>query len=543
MKQTWTIGNRIFGLAGFLSLVIAGVSTFAVLRINSLKTISESISGDCMPGLAAAAELSADLADAQIRVLRLLRVHTADERKAIRDEVSQLAAAINDSILKYEATIRSSQDRQLFTTLKERRTEYLAVRDQFFAVIETTNSAEAVKMADGPLKAAYTAYDQAGATLMKHNSKAGEQAAATMAAEVQSARLLLIVSSSLALLAGLVVSAFLVRRTTAVLNGVVESVATGAEQIASASSQVAAASQSLAEGASQQAASLEETSSSLEEVSSMAKRNADNAGKAGEFSQLASRAADQGLAGMQTMAQAMQGIKESSDQVAKIIKTIDEIAFQTNILALNAAVEAARAGDAGMGFAVVADEVRSLAQRSAAAAKETAEKIETAIQRTSQGVGISAQVQTGLSEIVAQIKKVDELVAEVAGSSREQCQGIEQVNIAISQMDKITQTNAASAEESASASEELNAQAGTMTDAVGDLRQLSGAARASHTAPAAAMAQELAPPARKPAAPRAHKTPVTISSHTRKPAAKTKTPPGNHAGAKITMPAAAFQDF
>jgi len=180
---------------------------------------------------------------------------------------------------------------------------------------------------------------------------------------------------------------------------------------------------------------------------------------------------------MQLMNGAMEAIKISSDDIAKIIKTIDEIAFQTNILALNAAVEAARAGEAGMGFAVVADEVRNLAQRSAQAAKETAGKIEGAITKTAQGVGISKQVSETLLEIATKARQVDELVSEVAGASREQTQGITQVNIAVGQMDKVTQSNAANAEESAAAAEELNAQAVTMKDSVADLLQLVGGER------------------------------------------------------------------
>jgi methyl-accepting chemotaxis protein len=177
---------------------------------------------------------------------------------------------------------------------------------------------------------------------------------------------------------------------------------------------------------------------------------------------------------MQTMSAAMEAIKISSDDIAKIIKTIDEIAFQTNILALNAAVEAARAGEAGMGFAVVADEVRNLAQRSAQAAKETAAKIEGAIAKTAQGVDISSKVSLTLNEIVVKARQVDELAAEVAGASREQTQGITQINIAVGQMDKVTQSNAANAEESAAAAEELNAQALTMKESVAQLLRLVG---------------------------------------------------------------------
>jgi len=243
--------------------------------------------------------------------------------------------------------------------------------------------------------------------------------------------------------------------------------------------QVSSASQSLAEGAGEQAASLEETSASLEEMSSMTKRNAENAQKATDLAKQARSAADKGVGDMQAMSAAMEALKISSDDIAKIIKTIDEIAFQTNILALNAAVEAARAGEAGMGFAVVADEVRNLAQRSAQAAKETAAKIEGAITKTAQGVELSSKVAETLNEIVTKARQVDELAAEVAGASQEQTQGIVQINTAVGQMDKVTQSNAANAEESAAAAQELNSQAAAMKDSVAELLQLVGGGQAT----------------------------------------------------------------
>ncbi|HLP01965.1 MAG TPA: methyl-accepting chemotaxis protein [Opitutaceae bacterium] len=253
------------------------------------------------------------------------------------------------------------------------------------------------------------------------------------------------------------------------IRSVVETLSAGAAQVVAAASQVSASSQSLAQGTSEQAASLEETSASIEEMASMTKRNAASADEVNSLAKGARTAAERGSSDMQSMSAAMAAIKASGSDIAKIIKTIDEIAFQTNILALNAAVEAARAGEAGAGFAVVAEEVRALAQRSAQAAKETSAQIETAIRNTNSGVQITDQVAGALTEIVTQARKVDQLAAEVASASREQTQGITQVSTAIVQMDKVTQSNAASAEESASAAEELNAQAEAMREAVGRL--------------------------------------------------------------------------
>ena len=284
----------------------------------------------------------------------------------------------------------------------------------------------------------------------------------------QTVRLILTVSGG-ALVFGILAAVLLIRAIVRPIKAIIEDLLSGADQTATAAGQVSAASQTLAEGASEQAASLEETSSSLEEMSSMTRRNAENAEKANELAKQTRAAADSGATDMEAMSTAMEAIKTSSADIAKIIKTIDEIAFQTNILALNAAVEAARAGEAGMGFGVVAEEVRNLAQRSAQAAKETAAKIEGAITKTEHGVRISAKVGQSLQEIVDKVRKVDDLVGEVTAASKEQSQGLGQVNVAVTQMDKVTQSNAATAEESASAAEELNAQADVLKEAVEQL--------------------------------------------------------------------------
>jgi methyl-accepting chemotaxis protein len=237
--------------------------------------------------------------------------------------------------------------------------------------------------------------------------------------------------------------------------------------VSSASQQISSGAQSLAQGANEQASSLEEVSSSLEEMSSMTKQNAENAIQAKSLADETNKNALQGTSAMGNMTDAINRIKESSDQTAKIVKTIDEIAMQTNLLALNAAVEAARAGEAGRGFAVVAEEVRNLAQRSAEAAKNTANMIEESVRNAGDGVSISAEVSKTFELITVSVKKVNDLIGEIAAASQEQAQGIDQVNTAVSQMDKVTQQNAANSEESASAAEELSSQSEELANMVG----------------------------------------------------------------------------
>ncbi len=239
-----------------------------------------------------------------------------------------------------------------------------------------------------------------------------------------------------------------------------------AEQVSLASSQISAGSKTLSDGASQQAASIEEVTSSLQEVAAMTKQNAENAGEAHNLSKIAETTTAAGVESMMRLSEAIDRIKTSSDSTAKIIKTIDEIAFQTNLLALNAAVEAARAGDAGKGFAVVAEEVRNLAMRSAEAAKNTASLIEESLKNSQGGVALNQEVLKKLNEINGQVTRVGSVMENIAQASEQQSQAVDQVNTIITQMNAVTQQVAANAEESASGANELTRQAMELTSLV-----------------------------------------------------------------------------
>jgi methyl-accepting chemotaxis protein/methyl-accepting chemotaxis protein-1 (serine sensor receptor) len=264
----------------------------------------------------------------------------------------------------------------------------------------------------------------------------------------------------------------MIRQVIALLRGSVLELSESAVQIASAAGQLAASSQTMAQGSSEQAATIEETSSATAQINSMAQRTKESSRSAAEMmgrSQLSFQTTNRQLT---EMVGAMQEINASSQRISKIIKVIDEIAFQTNILALNAAVEAARAGEAGMGFAVVADEVRNLAQRCAQAAKDTADLIEESITRSTGGRAKVDQVALAIREITTESAKIKLIVDEINAGSVEQSTGIDQISRAISQMEQVTQGTASSAEQGAAAAEQLNSQAVTMKDVVGRITSM-----------------------------------------------------------------------
>ncbi|MFJ2995050.1 methyl-accepting chemotaxis protein [Pandoraea sp. NPDC087047] len=279
----------------------------------------------------------------------------------------------------------------------------------------------------------------------------------------------------------------------------VAEVRSGTESITSAAQQIAAGNTDLSARTEQQAASLEETASSMEELTATVRQNADNARQASQLAVNASEIATRGGQVSGQVGETMDGISTSSSKIVDIISVIDGIAFQTNILALNAAVEAARAGEQGRGFAVVAGEVRTLAQRSAAAAKEIKALIEDSSRRVQDGTALVAQQGHTMNEIVQAVKRVTDIMGEISAASAEQSSGIEQVNRAITQMDEVTQQNAALVEEAAAAAGSLEEQANRLKTTVSVFRLDASQAMASHAAPMLAALPAVAAPAARPA--------------------------------------------
>jgi len=289
----------------------------------------------------------------------------------------------------------------------------------------------------------------------------------------KSARML-ITGAIIGVLLSLVVMVLITRGITGPINSFIKRLSGAAEQVAGASGEIMGASEQLASGASQQAASLQETTSSLEEMASMTRRNAENSYQANSLMNDASRVVETASNSMAELTGSMREISAASDQTAKIIKTIDEIAFQTNLLALNAAVEAARAGEAGAGFAVVADEVRALAMRAAEAAKNTAALIDGTVAKIKAGSTLVERTGEAFYQVNSGTVKIKELVAEIAAASSEQAQGTDQINKAAHEMNRVVQQVAANAEESAAASRELTSQSDQLKEMMEELVALVG---------------------------------------------------------------------
>jgi methyl-accepting chemotaxis protein len=451
---------------GAVLLIASALGLFAYVQLHGIDKHAKKITGDAMPGI----QYTLSLQNVSQENISLLLEHILSDAKVmppLEATMAENGKAIEKILEDYKKTIVEPKEQALFDAIEPAHKKYIAARNEYVIplsrLLKTEEALAAYKTRFMP---AYLEYIAIVDKCIKYNEENGQTYGAEITSSVGMASKGILLGLLLALSVGGAIAIFLSRSISSALTRVINSLTEGSAQVSSASSEVSASSQQMAEGASQQASSLEETSASLEEMSSMTKQTSDNAKQANVMVSSTRESVEKSRTAMNKMSEAIGLIKTSSDQTAKIVKTIDEIAFQTNLLALNAAVEAARAGDAGKGFAVVAEEVRNLAQRSAEAAKNTSSLIEQSQKNADNGVAVSQEVAAILNQIVESVHKLSQLISEVSGASIEQAKGIGQIGTAVTQMDKMTQSNAASAEETASASEELSAQAVELNDMV-----------------------------------------------------------------------------
>jgi methyl-accepting chemotaxis protein len=485
---------------GFALLVLLAIllGASALWRIVGINRSVIAVATNALPSVVTLNRAAQSTYGAARHVRRLLLAAGVD---ATFDDTAYQAAKKQgeEQLGLYEPLISDEQDRGLYEEVCSTRRAYFAILDAAMQRLREGKIAEARELMgetiDPVFERCITALDEN----VKYNVAGAERQVEAARRTVATSFLLLGGGLALATLLGLLLGLWITRSAGTALGRISDALEAGAAHTSLASTQLAAAGRSLAEGCSEQGSAVTETSAALEQMSAMIRSTADNAERAKTFANQARDAAQSGATTMGEMNVAMGAIEASSAEVAKIVKDIDEIAFQTNILALNAAVEAARAGEAGAGFAVVADEVRALAQRSAAAAKETAAKIEAAIANSRRGSTNCGRLGESFGEIVRTVGAADGLVAEIATAAKEQAQGIRQVGVAMAQMDQVTQGNSASAEQSAGAAEELKAQALSLQSTVEVLRALAGRA-AGRPAAAGSPAPQVSPPGRRGAA-------------------------------------------
>jgi methyl-accepting chemotaxis protein len=494
--KTWTLTKRVtLGFAGLLLLFVA-LGSASYVWLQQIRGRQHEISAHVLPGLNSATDLKDNAALIELYTLRHEGTRVPEAQARWEKEIATVAAHTEEVLAAAEQRSSTPAEQAALARIRTALTAYTNAQKPVLELsrVSLSDVDLELEIAKSALAPAYTELRTACETLFQTETQQGQTEVHGTEATIDRALKLTLTFSGLAMLCGAGISFGLIRSLGKVLGRVAQDLGADSRQIALATEQTAATSQALATAATQQAASLEETSASLEEMTSMTKRTAANAQAAKELGNATRAAADAGTTDIQTMSLAMDEIKVSSDNIAKIIKTIDEIAFQTNLLALNAAVEAARAGEAGAGFAVVADEVRSLAQRSATAAKETATQIEDSIQKSARGVQISARVRLALGEIVAKARQMDELIHEIASATSEQSQGIGQINQAVTHLDQGTQAAAASSTQLASAAAALRSQTASLHHSVQSLDTLVGVGPAPqpHPLPPSAQATDLA---------------------------------------------------
>lgn len=470
----WSLGRKLYGGVGALMALMVLSGGVALYSLHSIEISLEETAGPISDRIARADEvvrLTADAWSASQGAILSAISQDGSTAKQGQEEVQRLL----------HESIRAITDlRPLLSTEASR--QQLAMAEAGFKEWETLSMEVQRRLEAGELEQAQALNREKIKPLMAQAYKASEsvlevnmglmrQRKIDGERQYQMLRGLLLGVLVVALGAGTIIL-WQIRGVVALLRNTVAELAQSGGRVSSTASQIASTSQSLSQGSSEQAASLEEVSASMEEMTAVTKRNMENAMDAAAMMKETVAKVNRSNEALQEMVVSMGAMKASSEKVGRINKTIDEIAFQTNILALNAAVEAARAGEAGQGFAVVADEVRSLAQRSAVAAKDTATLIEEAILNSNQSSATLDRVAVAIRDINDTAAQLRVLMEQVNEASRQQGQGINQVATAVTQVSQVTQQSAASAEESAAAAAELSSQSQVVSTMVRDLEAL-----------------------------------------------------------------------
>ena len=450
-----SVGAKLFAAFSLLLVLMTVMSVIAISKMSSLNANSEELATNWMPATNRANALNTVKSDFRIKEFRHVYSNSEEEMVLCEKEMTAIQAKFDKDLEKLIELCASEEEKQTLDGIAAGWKEYLVEHQKVMEISRALKNEEAATLLKGRSLEIYNDLSKLAEKEVQINIAGGETEVNAAQTAYATGRMVTLIVLGVNIVLGIGLATWIARWFTKAIVEVNDISAS----VASASQELAAASEQLSSGAQQSASSLEETASSLEEITATVRQNADNADQANQLANSSRETAEKGGAVVAQAVDAMGEINRSSRKIADIITTIDEIAFQTNLLALNAAVEAARAGEQGRGFAVVAGEVRNLAQRSATAAREIKGLIEDSVQKVETGSELVNKSGETLGAIVTSVKRVTDIVAEIAAASREQTVGIEQINKAVAQMDQVTQSNASQTEEMSGTAVALSGQA------------------------------------------------------------------------------------